>query len=100
MKTKREKRYCRCLMKVRATLKKGSPYAICTNSVYSLQGTKRRKVVKCSENYKFKKYTLKQLKFYAKEKKIAYSNMKKSELIKKLEKYAKSKKSKKKKQTK
>jgi hypothetical protein len=34
--TNREKRYCRCLIKVRT---KGiqNPYAICTNSVYNLQ---------------------------------------------------------------
>ena len=95
MKTEREKRYCRCLMKVRSKLKRGSPYAICTNSVYSIQGTKRRKVVKCSEKYDFKKYTMKQLRAYAKEKKIPHSNMNKSNLIKKLDKYAKSKKSKK-----
>ena len=44
--TARERRYCRCLMKVRPKIK-GSPYAICTNSVYTLQKTKRKKVVKC-----------------------------------------------------
>ena len=82
MRNTRERRYCRCLMKVRSTLKRGSPYAICTNSVYSIQGTKRSKVVKCSEKYDFKKYTMKQLRAYAKEKKIPHSNIKKAKLIK------------------
>ena len=91
MRSAREDRYCRCLMKVRATLKRGTPYAICTNSVYSLQKKKRTKRVECSKFYNFKKYSLKQLKAYAKEKKIKHSNLKKNDLIKKLNEYAKKK---------
>lgn len=100
--SKREQRYCSCLMKVRPTLKRGTPYAICTNSVYSLQKTKRTKRVDCSKKYDFKKYTLKQLKAYAKEKKIKPINLKKKDLVKKLKAYAKKKivKKKKKKKTK
>jgi hypothetical protein len=89
--SKREQRYCSCLMKVRPTLKRGTPYAICTNSVYSLQKTKRTKRVACSKKYDFKKYTLKQLKAYAKEKKIKPINLKKKDLVIKLKAYAKKK---------
>ena len=59
--TKREKKYCSCLMKVRATLKKSnprSPYAICTTSLYNAQNLKRTKRVNCSKNYKFNVYNL------------------------------------------
>ena len=54
--TKREKKYCSCLMKVRATLKKSnprSPYAICTTSLYNAQNLKRTKRIDCSKNYNF-----------------------------------------------
>ena len=52
----------------------------------------RDKVVMCSENYNFEKYTLKQLKDYAKEKKIkGYSKMNKKNVLKILKKYQKEK---------
>ena len=75
-----EKRYCRCIIKLRSKGIK-NPYGICTNSVYNLQKKKRTKVVKCSENYDLKKLTLKQLQYYAKKKNIKYSKVKKDKLI-------------------
>lgn len=48
--TKREKRYCKCLFYLK-TKKIANKYALCTNSVYNLQGVKRTKVVPCTENY-------------------------------------------------
>ena len=89
--TKRERRYCSCLMKVRPKIK--NPYGICTNSVYNLQKTKRTKVVKCSKYYNFQKYNLKFLRAYAKEKNIKITNkgkyLTKKALVDKLEKYRK-----------
>ena len=64
-----EKKYCRCLAKVRSK-KLRNPYGICTRSVYNLQGKKRTKVVKCSKSYKFDDFTLTQLREYAREKKV------------------------------
>ena len=40
--TKKEKKYCRCLIHVRSKKIK-NPYGICTNSVYNLQKKKRKK---------------------------------------------------------
>ena len=92
--TKREKKYCSCLMKVRATLKKSnprSPYAICTTSLYNAQNLKRTKRVNCSKNYKFNVYNLNHLRQYAKEKKIKIYEkgklLNKSKLIKRLNEY-------------
>ncbi len=90
----REKRYCSCLMKVRAKGKVRSPYAICTNSVYNIQKTKRTKVVKCSKYYKFDLYNLRALQAYAKEKKIPTKTKtgnlySRSLLLKKIQKYIK-----------
>ena len=76
----REKRYCRCIIKLRSKGIK-NPYGICTNSVYNLQTKKRTKVVKCSENYDITKLNLKQLQYYAKKKNIKYSKLKKDKLI-------------------
>jgi hypothetical protein len=64
----REQKYCRCLIHVRSS--KLSPYGICTNSVYSLQKKKRKRVVPCSKNYDFNSFTAEELRLYAKEKKI------------------------------
>jgi len=92
--TKREKKYCSCLMKVRATLKKSnprSPYAICTTSLYNAQNLKRTKRVNCSKNYNFNVYNLNHLRQYAKEKKIKIYEkgklLNKSKLIKRLNEY-------------
>jgi hypothetical protein len=78
--SKREKRYCRCIIKLNTKGIK-NPYGICTNSVYNLQNKKRTKVVKCSKNYDLNKLTLKQLRYYAKKKNINYSKIKKDKLI-------------------
>jgi hypothetical protein len=51
-----EKRYCRCLIKVRSR-KIQNPYGICTSSVYNKQNKKRTKIVKCGKNYKSKSKT-------------------------------------------
>jgi hypothetical protein len=70
--TKREERYCRCITKLR---NKGVkvPYAICTNSVYNLQGFKRTRNVPCSLNYNFEKFSKSQLINYVKVRKIKYN---------------------------
>ena len=70
--TKREERYCRCITKLR---NKGVkvPYAICTNSVYNLQGIKRTRNVPCSLNYNFEKFSKSQLINYVKVRKIKYN---------------------------
>ena len=92
--TKREKKYCSCLMKVRATLKKSnprSPYAICTTSLYNAQNLKRTKRINCSKNYNFNVYNLNHLRQYAREKKIKIYEkgklLNKSKLIKRLNEY-------------
>lgn len=80
-----EKKYCSCLMKVRSQ-KIPEPYAICTKSVYGSRDSVRDKVIKCSQNYNFSKYTLTQLKLYAKEKKMkGYSKLNKKQLLRKLQ---------------
>ena len=87
--TPREKRYCSCLMKVRG---RGidNPYGICTSSVYTKQGIIRDKIIKCTPNYDLSKYPLKILRPYAKEKKIKnYKTLKKSELLRELNKLQK-----------
>lgn len=90
----REKRYCSCLMKVRANLSRKNtrgPYGICTSSVYNKQNKKRTKLIKCSKNYNFKVYSLKHLKEYAREKKIKLTKNKKpktkSQLLKDIQIY-------------
>ena len=70
--TKIEIKYCRCLAKVRSK-KIPNPYGICTRSVYNLQGKKRTKQVECSKNYIFDDFTLKQLRDYAREKRMHIS---------------------------
>ena len=61
-----ERKYCSCLAKVRPKIK-GRPYGICTKSVYGSRKIKRRKVVKCFDNYDFKQFSKAQLKAYKKE---------------------------------
>ena len=61
------RRYCRCLIHVRSKTK--SPYGICTNSVFNLQGKKKSKI-NCGKNYNFNNFTANELRLYAKEKKI------------------------------
>ena len=74
--TPTEIKYCSCLMKVRGNSLKGekigSPYAICTSSLYNKKDIKRLKKVKCSKYYQFDIYPLKYLQAYAIEKKVPY----------------------------
>ena len=89
--TKREKKYCSCLMKVRSK-KFNNPYGVCTNAVYGSRNSVRDRVVNCAKHYDFKKYNLKTLKLYAKEKKIKrYSKLNRKELLQKLKIYQKTK---------
>jgi len=82
-----EKKYCSCLMKVRSK-KVNNPYGICTNSVYGSRNSVRDRVINCSKHYDFKKYNLKTLKLYAKEKKIkGYSKLNRKQLLQKLQLY-------------
>jgi hypothetical protein len=90
--TEREKRYCRCLMKVSAKGRVKSPYGICTASVYNKQGVTRNRVVPCSENYKFENYTLPQLRKYASSRKISgTSRLNQPQLADRLYRYVKEK---------
>jgi len=73
-----EKRYCRCLVKV----KDNNPYGICTSSVYNKQGFRRNKIVKCSANYNFKNFSYNLLKSYANKKKIKHT---KKNILKKIQ---------------
>ena len=73
-----------------------SPYGICTNSVYNLQGKTRNKVVECSKYYDFSKYSVTMLKLFLKEKNIkGISKMNKTDLVNLCKKYQDKKKIKK-----
>ena len=86
-----EKKYCSCLMKVRSK-KINNPYGICTNAVYGSRNSIRDRVVNCAKYYDFKKYNLKTLKLYAKEKKMkGYSKLNRKQLLQKLKIYKKTK---------
>ena len=92
----REKKYCSCIMKVRANLSKKNtrgPYGICTSAIYNKQNKKRSKLIKCSKYYNFSVYNLKHLKEYAREKKIKLTKNGKSktkaQLLKDIELYTK-----------
>lgn len=64
----KERKYCSCLMKVRA--KQYKPYGICYKSVLKGVNPRPGQVIPCSVNYNFNKYTRKMLDAYANEKKI------------------------------
>ena len=87
--SKRSKKYCRCLIHVRSKKIK-SPYAICTNSVFNIQKTKRPRKTECGKNYNFNNFSIKELRLYAQEKKIRIRknnrNLTKKKIIKKLKK--------------
>jgi hypothetical protein len=68
--SKREERYCNCLMHVRSKKGISAPYGICTRSVYNQQGMKRSKMVDCDNHYKFSNYSKKELVALAEEKDI------------------------------
>jgi len=84
-----EQKYCSCLMKVRSK-KIPNPYGICTSSVYGSRNSIRDRLVYCSKHYDFKKYNMKTLKLYAREKKIkGYSKLNRKNLLLKLKAYQK-----------
>ena len=68
--TKRERRYCSCLLQVRDK-SPVNPYAVCTSSVYSQQGVTRRKRVDCDVNYDYENIPTKMIKSLAKERKVS-----------------------------
>ena len=85
-----QRKYCHCLMNVRKTIKKGSPYPICisflkkkklldfniSSNKYNYKKSKKEyqkmnpKLTHCLMNYDLYKYDLKQIQHLAKEKKI------------------------------
>lgn len=80
--TKRERKYCSCLLKVRDK-SLVNPYAVCTSSIYSQQGKRRNKTVNCDINYKYEKIPMSQLRSLAKERKVSIYNKNKKGLTKK-----------------
>lgn len=95
-----EKKYCRCLIKVRGNSKKLNrnkiinPYGICTHSVYKLKGLKRNKNIECLKNIDINHLSFNQLKAYSIEKKIYRNGITKDKLITRMNKFIKSKKKK------
>ncbi len=67
--SRRERKYCTCLLKVREKTKI-NPYAICTRSLYNLQGIKRRKTVDCDYNYNYEKIPVNMIRSLANERKV------------------------------
>ena len=85
-----QRKYCHCLMNVRKTIKKGSPYPICisflkkkklldfniSSNKYNYKKSKKEyqkmnpKLTHCLMNYDLYKYDLKQIQHLASEKKI------------------------------
>ena len=88
-----KKKYCKCLLAVRA--KNQNPYGICTKSVYGSRGLKRTKRISCIKSINLKSLSYKQLTAYANEKKIKIRNkgrfLSKKNLIRKIERFKKSK---------
>lgn len=94
-----EKKYCRCLVKVRGNskeLKKDkiiSPYGICTKSVFFYKNKRRTRRVSCLKNMDFNNLTFPQLKALAIEKKLNVRNrgryISKKNIISKLKKFIK-----------
>jgi hypothetical protein len=75
--TKRERKYCSCLLDVRDKQSEQSqktqynPYAVCTNAVYTSQGKRRNKFINCETSYDYEKIPVKSLRNLAKEKKLS-----------------------------
>lgn len=82
--TLKGRKYCSCLMKVRG---KGiNPYGICYKSVLKGQKPPPGQGIACTVNYRFSDYTYKQLREYAREKRISdkyVKGTKKGKLLKK-----------------
>ena len=87
-----ERKYCGCIMKVRAK-SPINPYAICTKSIYGSRNKKRTKRVNCLSKFNLTKLTHKTLKSIAKEKRIKTDLRSKNKIIKELNKYLKRSKS-------
>jgi hypothetical protein len=80
--SRRERKYCSCLLKVRAK-SKINPYGVCTNAIYSSQGKNRNKVVNCDINYEYEKIPMNQLRSLAKERKVSIYNKNKKGMTQK-----------------
>jgi hypothetical protein len=72
--TRRERRYCSCLLDVRSKRLPYNPYAVCTKSVYNSQGVSRKKRVDCDPNYNLNAVPLDSVRALAEEKKISLMN--------------------------
>jgi hypothetical protein len=83
-----EKKYCGCVMKIRAK-SQINPYGICTKSVYGSRNKKRTKRVNCLSKFDLTKLTHYTLKNIAKEKRIKTDLRSKKKIIKDLNKYLK-----------
>jgi hypothetical protein len=83
-----ERKYCGCIMKVRAK-SPINPYGICTKSVYGSRNKKRTKRVNCLSRFNLTKLTHRTLKSIAKEKRIKTDLRSKNKIIKELNKYLK-----------
>ena len=68
--TLKGRKYCSCLMKVRG--KGTNPYGICYKSVLRGQRPPPGQGIACTVNYRFTDYTNKELREYAREKRINY----------------------------
>jgi hypothetical protein len=66
--TLKGRKYCSCLMKVRG--KGTAPYGICYKSVLRGQRPPKGQGIACTVNYRFTDYTNKELREYAREKRI------------------------------
>jgi len=74
--SRRERKYCTCLLKARNKSTEYNPYAVCTRSVYNLQGVKRRKTVDCDYNYNYEKVPIEMLRSLAKERGVPVHGVK------------------------
>lgn len=87
--TKRDKKYCSCVMMVMGEQRKNkekdtdrkNPYALCTWSLYNREGKERKGQIDCKKYYKYEKYNLDSIKEYAKRNGIKITGKKKQELI-------------------
>lgn len=80
-----EDTYCRCVMHVAASYPRYNPYAVCTASVYTKKGLKRKGVISCSERLRYEDFKTEELRGYARMKKFPRAGaMSRDELIKTL----------------
>ncbi len=68
--TKRERKYCSCLLDVRSKRQPYNPYAVCTKSVYNSKGVSRTKRIDCDQNYNYNAVPINSVRALAEEKKI------------------------------